>query len=171
VLAAIEAAGIFPANINGAGQIVAAGSTDGLAKFAAEPPARTRIIALAVAGAFHTRYMAPAEAALGAVAEGVTTADPHRVLLSDFDGTAVDTGPEMLRRLVAQVTAPVRWDLVMATMAEMGVTAIIELPPAGTLAGLAKRVLRGVEIVTLNTPDDLPAAADLIARHAGETEK
>jgi [acyl-carrier-protein] S-malonyltransferase len=64
------------------------------------------------------------------------------------------------------VTAPVRWDLCMRTMADLGVTAIIELPPAGTLAGLAKRALKGVEIVTLNTPDDLPAARDLIAHHA-----
>jgi [acyl-carrier-protein] S-malonyltransferase len=71
----------------------------------------------------------------------------------------------MLQRLVRQVTAPVRWDLCMATLAELGVTGIVELPPAGTLAGLAKRALPDVEIVKLNTPDDLPAARDAIARH------
>ncbi len=97
---------------------------------------------------------------------GVTPADPSRILLSNLDGTAVASGPEVLRRLVAQVTAPVRWDLCMATLADLGVTAIIELPPAGTLAGLAKRALKGVEIVTLNTPDDLAAAIDLIERHS-----
>lgn len=166
VLAAIAAAGLSPANRNGAGQIVAAGSQAGLAKLQAEPPARARVIPLAVAGAFHTSYMAPAETALGSIASGIAPADPHRILLSNLDGTAVPSGAEVLSRLVRQVTAPVRWDLCMATLADLGVTAIIELPPAGTLAGLAKRTLKGIEIVTLNTPDDLPAARDLIARHA-----
>jgi [acyl-carrier-protein] S-malonyltransferase len=166
VLAAIAAAGLTPANRNGAGQIVAAGSAAGLEKFHANPPARARLISLPVAGAFHTAYMTPAEQALGAIADGITTADPTKILLSNLDGTAIGNGAEVLARLVRQVTAPVRWDLCMAALADLGVTAIIELPPAGTLAGLAKRVLKGIEIVTLNTPDDLPAARDLIERHA-----
>ena len=167
VIAAIDAAGLSPANRNGAGQIVAAGAQTGLEKFAAEPPARARIVPLAVAGAFHTIYMAPAEKALGTVAAGITPHDPTKILLSNLDGTAVAAGDEVISRLVRQVTAPVRWDLCMRTLADLGVTAIIELPPAGTLAGLAKRALKGIEIVTLNTPDDLPAARDVIARHAG----
>jgi [acyl-carrier-protein] S-malonyltransferase len=166
VLAAIESAGLSPANRNGAGQIVAAGSVSGLEKFTANPPAKARVIPLAVAGAFHTAYMAPAEKALAAVAAGINPQDPHRILLSNLDGTAVTTGTEMLRRLVAQVTAPVRWDLCMSSLSDLGVTAIIELPPAGTLAGLAKRALRGIEIVTLNTPDDLPAAIAAISHYA-----
>ncbi|WP_328851921.1 acyltransferase domain-containing protein [Micromonospora globbae] len=168
VLAAIEAHGLHPANRNGAGQIVAAGARDNLDKLAAEPPAKTRIIRLQVAGAFHTPYMAPAEAALAAVAGGIVTAEPARILLSNRDGAAVAHGREMLQRLVRQVTAPVRWDLCMRTLADLGVTGVVELPPAGTLAGLVKRELKGPdapEIVTLNTPDDLPAARDLIARH------
>ncbi|SCE99012.1 [acyl-carrier-protein] S-malonyltransferase [Micromonospora coriariae] len=169
VLAAIAAHGLHPANRNGAGQIVAAGSLDGLDKLAAEPPAKTRIIRLQVAGAFHTPYMAPAETALAAVAAGITPADPARILLSNLDGAAVNHGRDMVQRLVRQVTAPVRWDLCMRTLADLGVTGVIELPPAGTLAGLVKRELKGdgaPEIVTLNTPDDLPAARDLIARHS-----
>ncbi|PYC67210.1 biotin attachment protein [Micromonospora arborensis] len=172
VLAAIEAHGLYPANRNGAGQIVAAGALDGLDKLAAAPPARTRIIRLQVAGAFHTPYMAPAETALAEVAAGITPADPARILLSNLDGTAVDNGPELVQRLVRQVTAPVRWDLCMRTLADLGVTGVIELPPAGTLAGLVKRDLKGEgapEIVTLNTPDDLPAARDLIARIGGRS--
>lgn len=168
VLAAIEAHGLHPANRNGAGQIVAAGSVDALEKFAGDPPARARVIRLQVAGAFHTPYMAPAERALGAVAAGITTADPTRILLSNMDGAAVTHGRELLLRLVRQVTAPVRWDLCVAALADLNVTGVIELPPAGTLAGLVKRELKGAgapEIVTLNTPDDLPAARDLIARH------
>ena len=165
VLAAIADAGLYPANRNGAGQIVAAGSVDALDKFVAAPPARARVIRLQVAGAFHTPYMAPAEEALAAVAAGISPVDAHKILLSNLDGTAVNTGKGMLSRLVRQVTAPVRWDLCMQTLAHAGVTAIVELPPAGTLAGLAKRALKGVEIVTVNTPDDLPAARDLFARH------
>ena len=168
VLAAIETHGLFPANRNGAGQIVAAGAVDRLEKLTAEPPTRAKVIMLKVAGAFHTPYMAPAEAALTAIAAGITPADPTRILLSNLDGAAVDHGPELLQRLVRQVTAPVRWDLCVRTLADLGVTGVLELPPAGTLAGLVKRELKGngaPEIVTLNTPDDLPAAQDLIARH------
>ena len=168
VVSAIESHGLYAANRNGAGQIVAAGAAERLEKFAAEPPARTRVITLQVAGAFHTPYMAPAEQALAAVAAGIKPADATRILLSNADGAAVNSGQEMLQRLVRQVIAPVRWDLCMRTLADLGVTAVIELPPAGTLAGLVKRELKATgvpEIVTLNTPDDLPAALDLIARH------
>ncbi|GAB3942445.1 ACP S-malonyltransferase [Micromonospora vulcania] len=128
VLAAIDAHGLHPANRNGAGQIVAAGSLDGLDKLAAEPPAKSRIIRLQVAGAFHTPYMAPAEAALATVAAGITPSDPARILLSNLDGTAVNHGRDMVQRLVRQVTAPVRWDLCMRTLADLGVTGVIELP-------------------------------------------
>ena len=168
VLAAIDAAGLYPANRNGAGQIVAAGSRTGLEKFTQAPPAKARVIALQVAGAFHTPYMAPAESALAALAGGITPATPGRILLSNADGAGVNDGATMVARLVAQVTAPVRWDLCMGTLADLGVTGVIELPPAGTLAGLVKRELKdpAPEIITLNTPDDLNAAKDLVARHA-----
>jgi [acyl-carrier-protein] S-malonyltransferase len=168
VIDAIEAHGLHQANRNGAGQIVAAGAIDRLEKLAADPPAGARVRKLPVAGAFHTPYMASAEHALAAIAAGITPTEPVRLLLSNLDGAAVNHGRDMLQRLVRQVTASVRWDLCMATLADLGVTGVIELPPAGTLAGLIKRELKdtGVpEIVTLNTPDDLPAARDLIARH------
>lgn len=168
VLAAIEAAGLTAANRNGAGQIVAAGSRSALEKLAAEPPAGARVRALSVAGAFHTPYMAAAEQALEGVASGITATDPDRLMLSNADGTAAATGADLVQRLVRQVTTAVRWDLCMATLADLGVTGVVELPPAGTLAGLVKRELTGErrpEIVTLKTPDDLPAARDLIARH------
>ena len=165
VVPAIEAAGLYPANRNGAGQIVAAGPVEALEKFAAEPPGRARVKVLQVAGAFHTPFMSSAEQELGGVAGGVSTSDPHKILLSNLDGTAVSSGREVLQRLVRQVVAPVRWDLCMATLADLGVTAVIELPPAGALAGLVKRALPGVEIVKVETPEDLAAARDLIARH------
>jgi [acyl-carrier-protein] S-malonyltransferase len=166
VLATIEEYGLYPANRNGAGQVVAAGSVEGLARLEENPPAKARVIPLQVAGAFHTPYMSPAEAALDTVAAGVSTGDPAKLLLSNADGTAVITGVEGIKRLVHQVTSPVRWDLCQDTMLDLGVTGVIELAPAGALAGLAKRAMKGVEIVTVNTPDDLDAARDLAARHA-----
>lgn len=163
VLDAIEAAGAWPANRNGAGQIVAAGPVAAIDKLTQDAPERARVRPLKVAGAFHTPHMAPAHAALEAVAGGITTADPERTFLSNRDGKPVPTGAQALRQLVDQVTSPVRWDACMSTLGELGVTAVIELPPAGTLTGLAKRALKGVERLNVNTPEDLAAAAELAA--------
>jgi [acyl-carrier-protein] S-malonyltransferase len=166
VLAGIDACGLTAANRNGAGQIVAAGAADGLARLAEQPPRRAKVLPLTVAGAFHTPYMAPAEEALAAVGDGVSARDPDRLMVSNADGTAVASGREVVKRLVHQVTRPVRWDLCQATMRDLGVTAVVELPPAGTLAGLARRELAGVQVLALKTPDDLPAARVLLARTA-----
>lgn len=167
VLATIDALGLTPANRNGANQIVAAGPLERLAKLTENPPAKARVIPLKVAGAFHTEAMEPAREQLNQFAPAITSAHPHKIVLSNADGAAVSTGADAVARIVAQVTRPVRWDLVMRTLSDLGVTAIVELPPAGTLAGLAKRALPGVEVVTVNTPDDLAAAAELIGRHPG----
>jgi [acyl-carrier-protein] S-malonyltransferase len=170
VLATIARHGLTPANVNAAGQIVAAGTLAELDAFAADPPAGARLRPLQVAGAFHTRHMAPAVAALRDAAADVAVADPAMTLLSDADGAAVTTGKEWLERIVAQVAAPVRWDLCMRTMADLGVTALIELPPAGTLTGLARRALPGVAQLAIKTPEQLDAARDLIAGHLAEPD-
>ena len=170
VLAAIARHGLTPANVNGAGQIVAAGAIADLEAFAADPPAGARLRPLQVAGAFHTRYMAPAVAALRDAAAEVAVSDPHLTLLGDADGAAVTTGKEWLERIVAQVAAPVRWDLCMRTMADLGVTAIIELPPAGTLTGLVRRALPGVTQLAVKSPDQLEAARELIEEHLSEPD-
>lgn len=154
---------LTPANRNGAGQIVAAGLTDKIDEIiAARPEAVKKIIKLKVAGAFHTRFMASARDALGERAKKVTVADPTRTLLSNADGGVVTGGQEVLDGLVAQVTRPVRWDLCMVTMAERGVTATAELPPAGTLTGLAKRELTDATPVALKKPEDLAKVAELL---------
>lgn len=165
VLDAIEAHRLTPANINGAGQIVAAGTMDQLAKFAAEPPAGARLRPLQVAGAFHTQHMAPAVDALRAAAASVQVSDPAVPLLSNRDGAVVRSGADWLERIVTQVSAPVRWDLCMREMARLGAGAVIELPPAGTLTGLARRALSGVALGSLKTPGDLAAARSLIGEH------
>ena len=165
VLATISKHGLTAANDNGAGQLVAAGTLDQLDALAAEPPAGARLRPLQVAGAFHTEHMAPAVSVLAGYARAVTIHDPRTRLISNADGAVVHHGRDVLARIVNQVANPVRWDLCMQTMADLGVTALLEIPPAGTLAGLAKRALPGVEVLALKTPDDLPAAVDLVARH------
>ncbi|WP_028708718.1 ACP S-malonyltransferase [Propionicicella superfundia] len=167
VLAALAAHGLTPANNNGPGQIVAAGTVAQLEALAADPPAKARLRPLSVAGAFHTVHMEPAVAPLAALADTLAPADPATRLLSNADGDVVPSGADYLARLVRQVANPVRWDLCMRTMAELGVTGLIELAPAGTLTGIAKRHLAGVELLKLNSPDDLAAAHDFVAAHAG----
>ena len=167
VLEAITAHGLTAANHNGAGQIVAAGTMEQLAALAANPPARARLADLSVAGAFHTVHMEPAVAELAALARAISTHDPRTRLLSNADGQVVHHGREVLKRLVAQVASPVRWDLCMATMSDLGVTGLLEMPPAGTLAGIAKRNLKGVDLFTLNTPDQLQEAVEFVRRHGG----
>jgi [acyl-carrier-protein] S-malonyltransferase len=166
ILAAIDAAGLTPANNNGAGQIVAAGTVEQLAAFAENPPRRARLVPLSVAGAFHTVHMAPAVAHLTAVAEGVATSAPEAPLLSNADGAVVTDGQDGLTRMINQVANPVRWDLCMATLADLGVTGMLELTPAGTLAKIAQRNLKGVELFTLNTPDQLEEARAFVAAHS-----
>lgn len=166
VLAAIEAAGCTPANNNGTGQIVAAGTVEQIAALKANPPAGARVVPLSVAGAFHTDHMRPGQDRLARIAPAISTYDPRVPLLSNADGQAVSNGREYLHRLVAQITRPVRWDLCMETMVEMGVTGLLELPPAGTLTGIAKRNMPGVEVFNLNTPDQLPEARTFVERHS-----
>lgn len=163
VLAKVAEHGLEPANYNGGGQIVVAGPLDGLAALAADAPRGARVIALQVAGAFHTRFMAPARDALRAAADDIHTVnDPRTALWTNHDGSLVTSGSTALDLLVGQVSSPVRWDLCMQSFAERGVTGIIELLPAGALTGLAKRGLRGVPAVAIKTPDDLPAAVSLL---------
>lgn len=162
VRAGIERARLTPANVNGAGQVVAAGALDQLATLAENPPAGARVRPLAVAGAFHTSYMAPAETALQSYAQSIPARDPRHVLLSNADGEQVTDGTDLVARLVRQVTRPVRWDLCLRTMKELGVTTSLELAPAGTLTGIAKRELPGVALLAIKTPDDLDKARELI---------
>jgi len=163
----LEGLGLTPANVNGAGQIVAAGTLEQLAALEADKPEGVRrVVPLKVAGAFHTHHMAPAVDALARAAEALTPAVPRVAYVSNKDGQVVDTGSEVLQRLVGQVANPVRWDLCMETFEKLGVTAMIEVCPGGTLTGIAKRALPGVATLALKTPDDLDAARDLVAEHS-----
>ncbi|MFI6410858.1 ACP S-malonyltransferase [Streptomyces sp. NPDC050585] len=164
----LEKLGLTAANVNGAGQIVAAGTMEQLAALAEDKPEGVRrVVALQVAGAFHTHHMAPAVARLEEAAQSLAPADPRVVYVSNKDGQTVASGADVVTRLVGQVANPVRWDLCMETFQRLGATALVEVCPGGTLTGIAKRAMPGVKTLALKTPDDLDAARALIAEHVG----
>ena len=166
VLSAIEAAGASPANVNGGGQTVAAGSLDALSALSENPPERARVIPLQVAGAFHTAYLAPATDDLAATAADLSPSDPQVTILSNSDGAVVASGREYVDRLVKQVTNPVRWDLCQEALLSSGITGMIELVPGGTLTGIARRAMKGVETFAIKSAADLDGAREFAAAHA-----
>jgi [acyl-carrier-protein] S-malonyltransferase len=165
VLHTLDRLGLTAANDNGPGQLVAAGTLEQLQRLADDPPAKARLVPLSVAGAFHTLHMRPAVDVLARLARAISTRDTRTRLISNRDGQIVHSGQEVLRRLVSQVSTPVRWDLCMQTMLDLGVTGLLEMPPAGTLTGIAKRQLKGVETFALKTPDQLDDARAFVERH------
>ncbi|MGH3506541.1 MAG: acyltransferase domain-containing protein [Nocardioidaceae bacterium] len=165
VLGRLDELGLTPANDNGSGQVVAAGTLDQLQALVENPPEKARLIPLSVAGAFHTEHMRPAVDVLGKLARAMSTHDTRTRLISNRDGQVIHDGREVLRRLVTQVRNPVRWDLCMQTMADLGVTGILEMPPAGTLVGIAKRQLKGVETFALKSPEQLDDARGFVDKH------
>ncbi|MFF3004016.1 ACP S-malonyltransferase [Kitasatospora sp. NPDC057940] len=171
VAAKLAEHGLTAANNNGGGQIVAAGTLAQLETLKADPPAGAKLVALKVAGAFHTEHMAPGVERLAALAPTLTVADPLVRYVSNKDGEVVASGAEVLTRLVSQVSNPVRWDLCMETLGQLGATAVIELSPAGTLTGLVKRNLKGVATLALKTPADLDKARALVAEHGGQDQE
>jgi [acyl-carrier-protein] S-malonyltransferase len=160
--------GLTPANENGAGQIVAAGPLRALAALSENPPAGSRVRALAVSGAFHTDVMQPAVPVLAEIASKIAAADPQIRILSNKDGALVTNGREVVDRIVGQIAGPVRWDLCMQTMADLGITGVIEMPPAGTLVGLIRRAQPQIETFALKNPDDLDAAREFVAKHGSK---
>ncbi len=170
VAAKLAEHGLTPANNNGGGQIVAAGTLEQLEALRADPPAGSRLIPLKVAGAFHTEHMASGVERLAKLAATLQVSDPTVAYVSNRDGEVVQSGAEVLDRLVSQVSNPVRWDLCMETLQQLGATAVIELSPAGTLTNLVKRNVKGVATLALKTPADLDKARALVAEHGGQEQ-
>lgn len=166
VLATLSSLNLVAANDNGAGQIVAAGDLQALATLGENPPSGARVRALAVAGAFHTDFMKPAVEPLRNLASTISTNVVSIQVISNKDGQVVSDGAEVLDRIVNQIANPVRWDLCMETLKSLGVTGVIELPPAGTLVGLLKRAAPEIESFALKSADDLAAAREFAERHA-----
>lgn len=165
VIAAIESTDLTVATINGARQVVAAGTLQKMEALRHKLPPDALLVALSVAGAFHTYYMAPAENHLKSLVGGIATGGTQVPVISNSDGAAIDHGADLICRIVQQVSRPVRWDLCQRKLVELGVTGIIEMPPAGILTGFAKRELKGIETLALKTPDDLPKARRMVREH------
>lgn len=151
----LESAGLYPANVNGGGQVVAAGPLDALARLRDTPPAGTRVIPLEVAGAFHTPFMSDAVEAVRQVASTLSPRDPVAPLYTNKDGSTVTDGAQMLELLVGQISSPVRWDRCMESFARDGVSHVVEVTPAGALVGLVKRALKDVATTKLDLPTDV----------------
>ncbi|MCY7397136.1 MAG: acyltransferase domain-containing protein [Nocardioides sp.] len=165
VLAALATHGLVAANDNAADQIVAAGTLEQLEAFRADPPAKARLVPLSVAGAFHTQHMSSASDRMAQLARSVSVHDPRTRVISNKDGQVIHNGPAVLQRIVGQIARPVRWDRCLETMEDLGVTGILEMPPAGTLTGIAKRALPGVETFALKGPELLDAARAFCEKH------
>ena len=166
VLSHLSNLGLFAANYNGKGQIVAAGSSSKIQDLVSNPPAGTRVVGLAVAGAFHTSFMETAKVALTSLALSISCDNPKLLLWSNSDGAKVDGGDKFLDLLIDQVSKPVRWDKTMDAMVSDGVSAVIELLPGGTLTGIAKRAMPGVATLALKSPEDIEKAVSFVREQA-----
>ena len=162
VLDHLSKMGLFAANYNGKGQIVAAGSSTKIQELLANPPAGSRVVGLAVAGAFHTSFMESAKVALTSLASSINTENPELLIWSNSDGARVDSGEKFLELLINQVSKPVRWDMTMDSMVSGGVTAVLELLPGGTLTGIARRAMPGVATLALKSPEDISKAVAFV---------
>ncbi|OAV78621.1 ACP S-malonyltransferase [Dietzia sp. 111N12-1] len=167
VLLSLDTAGLQPANRNGAGQIVAAGPLEACDALEQNPPSRARLRRLEVAGAFHTHHMASAVAEFCELADTIEVNDPELTLISNADGMVVTSGRDALDRVVSQITHPVRWDLCTQTMLKLGVDTFVELPPSGSLVGLAKRMMRDVPRYGVTTVEDLEFALESVPALSG----
>ena len=164
VLAQLESVGLFAANYNGAGQVVAAGSKEIIEALVANPPAGSRVIALQVAGAFHTAYMEQARLPLATFAKELSVQDPQISIWTNNDGSLVESGQKYLDLMVNQVSNPVRWDKTMESMEGANVSVMVELLPAGALSGIAKRAMPNTVAIALKTPADLDKVAEAIGK-------
>jgi len=164
VVAHLESVGLFAANYNGAGQVVAAGTKELIDALVATPPAGSRVVALQVAGAFHTSFMEPARPVLAAFAKELDVQDPDISIWTNNDGSLVATGQKYLDLMVNQVSNPVRWDKTMESMQRANVSVMVELLPAGALSGIAKRAMPNTVAIALKTPADLDKVAEAIGK-------
>ncbi len=150
-------ADVWVANFNAPGQVVIAGSPDGVeaaGKHAKDLGAK-RVMPLQVSGAFHTAFMAPARDPLRDALAAADIRDAEIPVVSNVDAKPHDRGNEWSALLSAQLASPVRWKHSLQTLSSLGVTDFAELGPGGVLTGMAKRSVDGARTISVATPDDL----------------
>jgi [acyl-carrier-protein] S-malonyltransferase len=148
---------VWVANFNAPGQVVIAGSPDGVESAGAHAKSlgAKKVMALQVSGAFHTRFMAPARDRLREALAGADIRDAEIPVVSNVDAKPHDRGSEWTALLSAQLASPVRWKQCLQTLAALGVTEFAELGPGGVLTGMAKRSVEGARTISVATPEDL----------------
>ena len=148
---------VWVANFNAPGQIVIAGSAEGVARAVeiAKELGAKKAMSLPVSGAFHTPFMTPARERLRVAIGAAQPRDTEVPIVSNVDAIAHDHGDEWTSLLSAQLSSPVRWKQCLLTLADLGVTGLAELGPGGVLTGMAKRTLEGVRTISVATPDEL----------------
>ena len=156
---------VWVANFNAPGQIVIAGSPDGVARAADEAKklGAKRVMPLQVAGAFHTPYMAGARDRLRKAIAEAHPRDTDVAVVSNVDALAHNQGSEWASLLSAQLTSPVRWKHCLLTLEAAGVTEYAELGPGGVLTGMTKRSVDAARTISVATPEDLNKLLDWMA--------
>jgi [acyl-carrier-protein] S-malonyltransferase len=168
---------VWVANFNAPGQVVIAGSPEGVAKASvvAKELGAKKVMPLQVSGAFHTPFMQPARDRLRKAIAEASPRDTEVPVISNVDSLAHASGSEWSSLLSAQLVSPVRWKHCLLTLGELGVTDFAELGPGGVLTGMAKRTVDGARTISIATPEELDkllewvnAGSPLVAQHEGE---
>jgi [acyl-carrier-protein] S-malonyltransferase len=150
---------VSPANLNGAGQVVIAGSTAAVARASERVKAMgaKRVIALPVSAPFHCALMKPAELRLAPELRALQVSDPRVPVMANVDAEPKATSSAAIEALVAHVASPVRWESVVRRLASEGVTTYVEVGPGTVLTGLVKKIHREAAVVSFSGPEDLAA--------------
>jgi [acyl-carrier-protein] S-malonyltransferase len=155
---------VSPANLNGPGQVSIAGSKAAVARAAdrAKAAGAKRIVPLQVSAPFHCALMKPAEDRLAPELRALPVQDPRIPIVANVDAQPKRTARDAIEALVAQVSAPVRWDAVVRRLASDGVTTYVEVGPGTVLSGLVRKIHRDASIASFGVPDDLAAVEALL---------
>ena len=148
---------VWVANFNAPGQVVIAGSPEGVAAASAiaKELGAKKVMPLAVSGAFHTPFMAPARDRLRKAIAEAQPRDSDIPVVSNVDALAHNIGADWTSLLSAQLSSPVRWKHCLLALADLGVTEFAELGPGGVLTGMAKRTVENARTISVSTPEDL----------------
>jgi [acyl-carrier-protein] S-malonyltransferase len=162
---AAEGEVVSPANINGAGQVVIAGTAGAVQRASqrAKELGARRAVPLPVSAPFHCALMKPAQDRLAPELRALAGRDPHIPIVANVDGVPKRTAADAIEALVQQVSAPVRWEDVVRRLASEGVTTYVEVGPGTVLSGLVRKIQKDSRVVNVAVPDDLAALEELIS--------
>ena len=153
---------VSPANLNGPGQVVIAGHADAVAQAGerAKSLGAKRAIPLAVSAPFHCALMKPAEERLAPELKQLTTSDPKFPVVANVDAEPKRDAHAAIDALIRQVSSPVRWEQVVKRLVAEGATTFVELGPGSVLAGLIKKIDRGVRVMSVEDSDSLESSLE-----------